>query len=94
MRKTFGCKGGSRQYDKNTDDCKLGRLREKLWTQESKYAHNPKNLANYVYARKSLGNGNELSGDGYKYRGGRGIMQLTGKNNYQMFTNKHNIKKS
>ena len=91
MRKIFGCKGGSNQYDKNTDDCELGRLREKLWTEESKYANNPENLANYVYSRENLGNGNELSGDGYKYRG-RGMMQLTGKNNYQIFTNKHNIK--
>lgn len=30
MRKTFGCRGGSKQYDKVADDCVNGRLREKL----------------------------------------------------------------
>ena len=45
------------------------------------YARNPKALANKVYAGR-MGNGNEASGDGYKYRG-RGMIQLTGKDNYQ-----------
>jgi putative chitinase len=41
---------------------------------------NPEALANRVYADR-LGNGDEASGDGWRYRG-RGIFQLTGKENY------------
>lgn len=44
------------------------------------YVSNPEKLANYVYSNR-LGNGDEASGDGYRFRG-RGVLQLTGRSNY------------
>ncbi|HEX6426429.1 MAG TPA: RHS repeat-associated core domain-containing protein [Niastella sp.] len=44
----------------------------------------PQEFASYVYGNRN-GNGQEITGDGYKYRG-RGIYQLTGKSNYKAFT--------
>jgi putative chitinase len=49
------------------------------------YARKPEAIANRVYANR-MGNGDEVSGDGWRYCG-RGLIQLTGKNNYQAFAN-------
>ena len=49
------------------------------------YARNPQKIGSRVYANR-MGNGDEASGDGFRYRG-RGYIQLTGRNNYQSFTN-------
>ncbi|MFC3833103.1 MULTISPECIES: glycoside hydrolase family 19 protein [Deinococcus] len=47
------------------------------------YAYKPQAIGSRVYADK-LGNGSELSGEGYLYRG-RGYLQLTGKSNYTKY---------
>lgn len=49
------------------------------------YARNAQKIGSRVYANR-MGNGDEASGDGFKFRG-RGYIQLTGKTNYQSFTN-------
>jgi putative chitinase len=48
------------------------------------YARNPEKIASKVYADR-MGNGNEASKEGFKFRG-RGYIQLTGKSNYTGFT--------
>ena len=59
----------------------------KLWPKRfpslevaNQYAGNPKKIANNVYASR-MGNRDEASGDGYRFRG-RGCIQLTGHANY------------
>ena len=47
------------------------------------YARKPEKIASRVYGGR-MGNGDESTGEGWKYRG-RGYIQLTGKNNYTRF---------
>lgn len=53
------------------------------------YVKNPEKLANFVYANRG-GNGDAASGDGYRYRG-RGLFQLTFKDNYRLAGDALNI---
>ena len=73
---TNGLKGIFKKYflrpDKTIDEPKV-----------AAYAKQPQKIANLVYASR-MGNGNEASGDGYKFRG-RGYIQLTGRDNYTAF---------
>jgi putative chitinase len=63
----------------------LRKVFPKYFTESSaqQFAGKQEAIANRVYANR-MGNGPEESGDGYRYCG-RGLIQLTGKDNYQNF---------
>lgn len=63
----------------------LSRVWPRLFPPEvaAQYAGQPERIANRAYANR-MGNGSEESGDGFKFCG-RGLIQLTGHDNYQAF---------
>jgi len=79
--------GGLSVIEENLNYSATGLLRTfpKYFTvaQANVYARHPEMIANRVYANR-MGNKDEFSGDGWRYRG-RGLIQLTGANNYQTF---------
>lgn len=48
------------------------------------YHRKPEQIANYVYGGRN-GNGDEASGDGWRFRG-RGLIQTTGRDNYAAYS--------
>jgi putative chitinase len=65
---------------------------KKYFTNEeiaNQYQRQPEKIANRVYANR-MGNGDENSGDGYRFCG-RGLIQLTGRINYTKFSQDLNL---
>lgn len=69
----------SYDFDRNRD----GRLSDQEKDLAMIIAYQPEKIANFVYANQG-GNGDEFSGDGWKFRG-RGPLQLTLRDNYERF---------
>lgn len=80
--------GGYKLFSENLNYSAQGLQKTfgKYFTKElaTSYAKQPEKIANRVYSSR-MGNGDEASGDGWKYRG-RGALQLTGKDNYIAFS--------
>lgn len=80
--------GGFRVFTENLNYSASGLLAtfKKYFTPESAelYARQPVKIASRVYANR-MGNGDEASKEGYLFRG-RGAIQLTGKDNYKLFS--------
>lgn len=65
----------------NYSAARIAQVFPKLKERAAELAHNPEGLGNAAYTNR-LGNGDEASGDGFRYRG-RGLIQLTGRDNYR-----------
>lgn len=86
--------GGFRRLSENLNYSEKGLLttfgRYFNAAQAKSYARQPERIANRAYANR-IGNGDEASGDGWRYRGG-GLIQLTGKANYAAFAKAADLK--
>jgi len=80
--------GGFRVFDENLSYSSTGLKKTfgKYFPKDlsESYARQPIKIASRVYANR-MGNGNEASQDGWKFRG-RGAIQTTGKSNYKAFS--------
>lgn len=80
--------GGFRYSEENLNYSAEGLLKvfRKYFTPEQarEYARQPERIANRVYANR-MGNGDEASGDGSKFKG-RGGLQTTGRYNYEILS--------
>jgi len=74
--------GGFRRFVENLNysAVRIGEVWPRLAARAHELANNPEKLGNAAYCDR-MGNGNEASGDGWRYRG-RGLTMLTGKSNY------------
>ena len=79
--------GGFRVFSENLNYSTEGLLKtfSKYFDAKTaaEYARKPERIANRVYASR-MANGNEASGDGWRFRG-RGLIQLTGRANYTAY---------
>jgi putative chitinase len=73
----------SLSYRSETLEKRFSKYFSKAGRNAADYAKQPEKIANVIYANR-MGNGDTASGEGFKFRG-RGIVQLTGKDNYTAF---------
>ena len=81
--------GGFTRFDENLNysakalNAVFSKYFRRAGVSAEEYARQPEKIANRVYGNR-MGNGDEASGDGFKFKG-RGVVMLTGKNNYRTF---------